>query len=90
MPRSKTPPKVDAFDEWLTTQPKRSRACATCREGGEALALIARYADMAKAEKAVPKVTRLHEYLVENAGYQRGRTALFEHLRQCLGYRSRG
>ena len=88
MPRSKTAPKADPFDDWLATRPRSSRICATCRDGGQVVELAARYVERAKAGISVPSLSQFHEYVTANAGYRWKSSAFSKHIRVCLGYKA--
>lgn len=89
MKRSKRDPASDEFGAFLIAAHRNVRQCETCRSGGAALEMIARYVERARAGEAVPMASVLHDYLTEKAGYRLGYSAMMGHVRKCLGYLAR-
>ena len=79
----------DSFDAFLSEARQNTRQCETCRRGGPAIAMLAKYVERARAGDAVPMATVIHEYLIDNAGYRLGYSAMMGHVRKCLGYLAR-
>lgn len=88
MKRSKREPASD-FDSFLNEARQNVRHCETCRRGGQAIDMLARYVVRARAGEPVPMATVLHDYLTEKAGYRLGYSAMMGHVRKCLGYLAR-
>ena len=86
---SKKPSKADSFDEWLKTEPRRSRVCQTCADGGKPIELAARWAAAAASRATETSIKQLHDHLVEKCAYRWSLAALSQHIRGCLGYLSR-
>lgn len=88
----KKKPKADAFDldAWLGEQSRPIRVCQTCADGGDALAVIHRWAERVKGGQPSKRMSEVYELVVEKFGYRWSLNALSKHVRLCEEYRARG